>query len=196
MSLCRRLLLSFLRVATGATLAAALAMPAPGLAGTFTAKVVVVVDGDTVVVRDERARRHEIRIAGIDAPEIRQPYGVRSRSSLAELLYGRQVTVLWYKRDRYNRVLGRVFVTHDEPCGQTLCPRSVDAGYAQIAAGLAWHDKEHLDEQAAEDRLRYARAEQEARSRRAGLWAESAPVPPWRYRHLHPRHLRERMPLQ
>ena len=182
-----------LRAARLITVGAALALSLVCEAGTFIAKVVVVVDGDTVVVRDERAGRHEIRVAGIDAPEIRQPYGVRSRSYMAELLYGRQVTVVWYKRDRYNRVLARLYVMRNEPCGTTVCPRTVDAGYAQVAAGYAWHDKEHLDEQPVEDRARYSRAEQDARARRAGLWAESVPMPPWRFRHLHPRRLSERM---
>lgn len=184
--LLRRLLLS--------TAALAWALPPPCSAASFPAKVVVVVDGDTVVVRDERPGRHEVRLAGIDAPEIRQPYGLRARSHLAELLYGRHVAVAWYKRDRYNRLLGSVIVTRSEPCARPPCPAAVDAGHAQISAGLAWHDKEHLDEQPGEQRMRYARAEQDARSRRAGLWAERAPVPPWRYRHLHPRRLAERLP--
>ncbi len=159
------------------------AAPASRAAGTFAAKVVAVVDGDTLVVRDERARRHEIRIAGVDAPEIRQPYGVRSRARLAELVYGKRVTVSWYKRDRYDRVLAHVWLDLMEPCNAPPCPRAIDVGHAQITAGLAWHDREHLDEQGAEERVRYARAEQEARSKRAGLWAEASPVPPWRYRH-------------
>lgn len=182
------------RTAAALTTAVVLAISSPCAAGTFAGKVVTVTDGDTVIVRDHHGRRHEVRLAGIDAPEIRQPYGVRSRSHLAEVLYGRQVTVAWYKRDRYDRVLGRVTATVAEPCGQALCTRRVDAAYAQIAAGLAWHDREHLDEQGAEERLRYARAERDARSRQAGLWAESAPMPPWRYRHLHPRRLSERWP--
>ena len=178
-----------------ALLAALAAFPAAA-GGMFPAKVVVVVDGDTLVVRDGRARRHEIRIAGIDAPEMRQPYGVRSRGHLVDLLYGKQVTVAWYKRDRYDRVLGRVFVTAGAPCIGASCERATDAGLAQIAAGCAWHDREHLDEQAPELRLRYAGAERGARSQRAGLWAESAPMPPWRYRHLHPRRLAERLPAR
>lgn len=176
-----------------ALLAALAAFPAAA-GGMFPAKVVMVVDGDTLVVRDERARRHEIRIAGIDAPEIRQPYGVRSRGHLVDLLYGRQVTVAWYKRDRYNRVLGRIFVSAGAPCTGAACERATDAGLAQVAAGYAWHDREHLDEQPPEQRLRYASAERSARSQRAGLWAETAPMPPWRYRHLHPRRLAERLP--
>lgn len=164
------------------------AAPASHAAGTFAAKVVAVVDGDTVVVRDERARRHEIRIAGIDAPEIRQPYGVLARSRLAELVYGKRVTVAWYKRDRYDRVLAHLWVDVAEPCDVGTCTRRIDVGQSQIAAGLAWHDKAHLDEQGLDERVRYARVEQEARGRRAGLWADSTPVPPWRYRHRHPRH--------
>lgn len=151
----------------------------------FAGKVVVVVDGDTLVVRDERAVRHEIRIAGIDAPEIRQPYGVRSRNHLAELTYGKRVVVAWYKRDRYNRVLARVLLASNASCAHPPC--ASDAGWVQITAGYAWHDKQHLNEQALDDRLRYARAEREARRRHLGLWAETRPLPPWHYRHLHPR---------
>jgi len=158
----------------------------PGVAaGTFAGKVVVVIDGDTIVVRDDRTVRHEIRLAGIDAPEIRQPYGVRSRGHLAELLYGKRVIVAWYKHDRYNRVLGRVMLPSSASCARPPC--TIDANWVQITTGYAWHDKQHLDEQAMEDRVRYARAEQEARLRRLGLWAEAQPMSPWHYRHLHPR---------
>ena len=154
-------------------------------AGTFAGKVVVVVDGDTIVVRDDRTVRHEIRLAGIDAPEIRQPYGVRSRGHLAELLYGKRVIVAWYKHDRYSRVLGRVMLPSGASCARPPC--TIDAGWVQVTTGYAWHDRQHLDEQTVEDRVRYARAEHDARLRRLGLWAETQPMPPWRYRHLHPR---------
>ena len=164
-------------------------MPAVGTAAVFTGKVVTVVDGDTIVVRDEAAVRHETRIAGIDAPEIRQPYGGRARSHLAELAYTKRVTVIWYKRDAYRRLVGRILVESSEPCPHEPCAPALDAGWAQIAAGLAWHDRQHAHEQALEERLRYAAAERAARSRRNGLWAEAYPMPPWRYRHLHPRRL-------
>jgi endonuclease YncB( thermonuclease family) len=178
----RRAILNVIRHAVMlAVVALAAAAPARA-AGTFPAKVVAVVDGDTLVVRDDRGRRHEIRIAGVDAPEIRQAYGVRSRARLAELVYGKRVSVAWYKHDRYDRVLAHVWVNGGQACSAPPCA-PVDVGHAQIAAGLAWHDKEHLDEQGAEERVRYARAEQAARARRTGLWAEASPLPPWRYRH-------------
>lgn len=186
---------SRLAARTAALLAIACVLaPVAGYAAALSGTVVTVIDGDTVVVRDAIARRHEVRIAGIDAPEMRQAYGARSRRHLAELLYGRAVTVSWYKHDRYGRVLARIAVGVREPCGAATCTRQVDVGHAQIAAGLAWHDREHLDEQTAEERVRYGRAEQDARARRAGLWAEARPMPPWRYRHLHPRRTGERAP--
>ena len=54
---------------------------------------------------------------------------------------------------------------------------------AQLTVGLAWHYKEFEKEQSPADRERYAFAKQEARARKAGLWSESDPVPPWQYRH-------------
>lgn len=156
-------------------------------AGAFAARVVVVVDGDTLVVRDDRAARHEVRIAGIDAPEIRQAFGVRSRSHLAELVYGKRVSVAWYKRDRYGRLIAEVTVGGPAPCSAPPCPAVVDAGQAQIAVGLAWHDKLHLDEQNVESRLRYSRAEMSARAQRLGLWSATAPLAPWHYRHRYDR---------
>jgi endonuclease YncB( thermonuclease family) len=169
--------------------AAMLLLPLSAAAAALTGKVVAVIDGDSVVVRDDRARRHEVRLAGIDAPELDQAHGLRSRAHLAQLLYGQRVTVMWYQRDRYDRLVGSVLLLLEERCGTAGCERRIDAGYAQVVAGLAWHDRRHAAEQRAEDRVRYARAEKEARSRRAGLWSERSPVPPWRHRHGYPRGL-------
>jgi endonuclease YncB( thermonuclease family) len=52
----------------------------------------------------------------------------------------------------------------------------------QILSGMAWHFKKHENEQASEDRAAYAQAERTARSRRAGLWRDGIPVPPWEFR--------------
>ena len=51
-------------------------------------EVIKVVDGDTVNVRDYDNTVHKIRLAGIDAPEMSQPYGKESRSYLLGLIYG------------------------------------------------------------------------------------------------------------
>ncbi len=45
-------------------------------ADTLTGKVVKVVDGDTLYVLDANYKEHKIRLAGIEAPERKQAYGL------------------------------------------------------------------------------------------------------------------------
>ena len=62
-------------------------------ANSLTGKVVKITDGDTLYVLDANYKEHKIRLAGIDAPERKQAYGLASRKHLASLVAGQQVTV-------------------------------------------------------------------------------------------------------
>ncbi len=139
---------------------------------TLTGKAGRVVDGDTLYVLDANYKDHKIRLAGIDAPERRQAYGLASRKHLASIVAGQQVTVEYQKRDRYGRIVGKVL--HD----------GIDVCLEQVKAGFAWHYKKYQHEQSAEDRELYADAENKARNERLGLWRENNPMPPWDYRRL------------
>lgn len=145
--------------------------PAPALAGTYFARVVGVSDGDTVTVVDTANVQHKIRLMGIDAPEKKQAFGTASRQNLANLVFGKAVTIEANKEDRYGRELGKVMIG------------SKDANLDQIRSGLAWHYKQYERDQSARDRREYALAEAEARSARKGLWREADPMPPWEFRH-------------
>ena len=57
-------------------------------ADTLTGKVVKITDGDTLVVLDASRQQHKIRLAGIDAPETKQPFGKRSKEALSALVAG------------------------------------------------------------------------------------------------------------
>ncbi len=61
-------------------------------ADTLTGKVVKITDGDTLYVLDTNYKEHKIRLAGIDAPERKQAYGLASRKHLASIVAGKQVT--------------------------------------------------------------------------------------------------------
>ena len=61
-------------------------------ADSLTGKVGRVVDGDTLTILDANYKDHKIRLAGIDAPERRQAYGLASRKHLASIVAGQQVT--------------------------------------------------------------------------------------------------------
>ncbi len=151
----------------------------PAAAATLRGRVVAVADGDTITVLDAARRRSRVRLAGIDAPESRQPFGAAAKRSLSALVFGADVEVEYRKRDRYGRIVGRVLRDGH------------DAGLAQIEAGLAWHYRHYASEQSPQDRAAYAQAEHDARAVRRGLWADRAPLAPWEWRAQH----RRRAPL-
>ena len=137
-----------------------------------------------MTVLDADKTQHRIRLAGIDAPERGQPGGHRSKESLSALAYDQPVKIEWQKRDRYGRIVGNVWVaSSDSPCrGKPDCPMTLDAGLAQITIGRAWWFRTYASEQTPEDRARYEAAEQEARSKKVGLWRDGTAVPPWVWR--------------
>jgi endonuclease YncB( thermonuclease family) len=60
----------------------------------------------------------------------------------------------------------------------------VDVNYEQVKRGLAWHYKSYAAKQQSREVYdAYSSAEQAAQSARAGLWADSSPMEPWKYRH-------------
>lgn len=143
----------------------------PSHAASLLGEVVGISDGDTLTVLDNTNTQHKIRLSGIDAPEKAQPFGDRSKQSLAALTFRQQVTIEWDKRDRYRRIVGRV-----------ITPNGTDANLQQIKAGMAWHYKAYEREQPAGERFLYSEAEEAARKARIGLWQDAQPVPPWDYR--------------
>jgi endonuclease YncB( thermonuclease family) len=147
-------------------------------------RVVGVSDGDTITVLDNAKIQHKIRLAAIDAPEKGQAFGERAKENLSRLVFGRDVRVDWRKTDRYGRLVGTVWVAPpDVSCGRKAdCPKTLDAGLAQLTLGLAWHFKRYANEQKLQQREQYAFAEEEARAERAGLWGDVNPVPPWEWR--------------
>ncbi len=142
-------------------------------------RVVAVSDGDTLTVLDKDKQQHRVRLYGIDAPEKAQPYGQRSKEHLSRLTYAKNVRVEWNKRDRYGRIVGKVWV---RPTDCSNCDLTLDAGLAQLSVGLAWWYRKYAGEQSAEDRARYEFEENEARARRVGLWRDQEPVAPWGWR--------------
>lgn len=138
-------------------------------ADTLEGRVVAVSDGDTIKILADRTE-FKIRVAGIDAPEKGQPWGMKSKEGMSSCAYGKMASVEWSKRDRYGRIVGKVVI------------EGKDCGLAQLQHGLAWHFKQYEKEQTREDREEYARAENAARKSRDGLWADSEPVPPWQWR--------------
>ena len=126
----------------------------------FTASVMSVEDGDSVVVKTE-SEPITVNLAGVDAPEMSQPGGLQARQFLSDLTLGKTVTVrLTNGVDRMARL---------EVAG-------IDVTEALVRAGMGWHCPRYADDRD------LTRAEAEARSAKRGLWNVAQPTPPWLHR--------------
>jgi micrococcal nuclease len=131
--------------------------------------VVRVSDGDTLWVAPDGARRKpvKVRLAGIDAPERCQADGEEARSALAAHVLQRRVVVQVRASDEFGRLVARVLADGE------------DVNAWIVARGHAWSPGwKHRPGP-------YVREEREARAARRGLFAQAAPVEPWRFRRIH-----------
>lgn len=135
-----------------------------------TGRVVGVRDGDTATVLGADRKEYKFRLDGIDAPELKMDFGQKSKKSLSDLIFGKEVTIRFSKIDQYERYVGTIFVAE------------TSANLEQIKAGMAWHYVKYRGEQSPADRKAYASAETKAKAAGRGLWAAPNPVPPWDYR--------------
>ena len=134
--------------------------------GIFHGQVIEIVDGDalTVVLGDRQVR---VRLAEIDAPEMKQPFGNRSKQSLSDLCFWVEAKLMIRGKDQYGRKLARV-----------IC-NGVDANAEQVRRGMAWvFDKQDKDPA-------LVKLEEEARSEKRGLWLDNDTIPPWEWRKTH-----------
>ena len=133
----------------------------------FTARVVKIVDGDTISVEVGGKGSQRVRLIDIDTPEKDQPYGREARQALAALVSDREVRLETHGADDYGRLLARVFVGE------------VDVNAELVRSGAAWVFRRYSDDPT------LIALEAEARAQRRGLWAlpPTERIPPWRWRH-------------
>lgn len=139
--------------------------PLTAYADNFSAKVVHVIDGDTVVVYDG-TQQTKIRLYGIDAPESNQAFGQKSKDFMIKLAANRVVDIEEHGQDVYGRTLGTIFLDN------------MDLNGLMVYEGMAWTYRYH-------GRLivpAYGALEQDARNTRKGLWADPHAIEPRQWR--------------
>jgi micrococcal nuclease len=132
----------------------------------YRGRVVAISDGDTLTILDSNKRQIKVRLAEIDTPESKQPYGSKAKQELSALAYNKTAIVKSQSTDRYKRVVGRVYVGN------------VDVNAELVRRGSAWVYRKY-----AKDKKLYT-LENQARKSRVGLWKlpESERMPPWEWR--------------
>lgn len=130
----------------------------------FSGKVIKVADGDTItVLRDGEKVR--VRFYGIDAPEKKQEYGIKSLDVLKKMIDGKIVEIDVKDKDQYGRVVGEVYYNKN------------NINLYMLETGNAWWYKQY-----SKGNLEYAKAEEKAKIEKLGLWKEKNPTPPWEFR--------------
>ena len=132
--------------------------------------VVDVRDGDTLELSVHPEFLVVVRLAEIDAPELRQPFGLEARGELSKFVLGKWVRVEIVDTDAWRRSVARVYVD------------DLWVNRALVEEGAAWVYARYVkDEETLFD------VEARARAARLGLWAEDDPTPPWEFRERAPR---------
>ena len=107
-----------------------------------------------------------VRLAGIDSPEINQSFGERAREATSGMVLWEDVSVTPTAVEK-DLVLGLVYI-NNKSLNEDL-----------LKKGFAWVYKEICNMDVCEKWVEY---EQEARSRKIGLWRKSKPMSPWDFR--------------
>lgn len=91
-----------------------------------TVTVTHVIDGDTIVIQNENSTS-KVRLAYIDAPEIKQSYGNKSKEYLSKLILGKTVTIKPISTDKYNRIIVEIYLN-----GRNINLIMIREGYAWL----------------------------------------------------------------
>lgn len=142
----------------------------------ITGRITDIADGDSLTLQDAQHQRHQIRLAGIDAPELAQEFGPQARTSLAILARNQQATADCKQAGANptgpNRLADCIVIVGGK-----------DIGLEQIRLGMAWWYQQNVSVLSVQAQSDYRQAEFNAKIHRLGLWNGKNPSPPWVWRH-------------
>jgi micrococcal nuclease len=128
-------------------------------------RVVKIVDGDTIDVQLQSGLVR-VRFHAVDAPEKAQDYGRDATDALFSLIGGKDVQIEPFKQDRYERLVGIVYIG------------DLNVNAELVRNGHAWAMRRYMRKSDAE----LCALESAARLGHRGLWASANVIAPWVYR--------------
>lgn len=94
-------------------------------------KVIGIKDGDTVEVIDNLNKTAILRLAGVDCPEKKQPFGTRAKQFTSDAIYLKTVKYIVTNKDRYGRSIAKVYYKNKYLSAEI------------IKNGMGWHYKKY-----------------------------------------------------
>lgn len=132
-------------------------LPAPGLC-----KVISVKDGDSFVVEQNTAL-YDVRLSGIDCPELAQPYGLQAQMYLSDIIYQQQIFIAPQKFGKYSRVIAFAYF------------ENMSINEHLVMTGNCWVYEKYAPKQLLEWWLHLQSI---AKEQRYGLWSHAEPIEP------------------
>jgi micrococcal nuclease len=125
-----------------------------------------VIDGDTFAFKDS-IKTSIIRLAGIDAPELRQAFGNESKVALTNILGLKEnslrIDIIFV--DKYGRLIARVYLND-----------TLDVNLYMVKNGFAWHFSKYST-----DTL-FSNAQEFAKKNKLNLWSGNNIIEPSEFR--------------
>lgn len=139
------------------------------------AKVIRVIDGDTVIVRNQK-QEIRVRLDSIDCPEDGQEWGDIAKFGLVKLIGGRMVRLEDHGVDTHGRTLATIFVWQEQKC------EWLNVNERMVTLGHAWVMRLFYKHLPKDRQNKLNRLERWAKAKRVGLWQRQNPIPPWTWR--------------
>lgn len=129
------------------------------------AKVVSIKDGDTVVALLDNNTQETLRLAEVDCPENRQPFGKNAKQFTSSKVFGKNIIFYRISKDRYRRTVAKIFYDKDKYLSAKIIKSGFGWWYYKASKNFKLKDDEIL-----------------ARSKKLGLWSDKDAVAPWDFR--------------
>lgn len=148
-------------------------------AETYSAKVIEVVDGDTLRVQRE-GEVVTVRLVGVDSPELAQSYGPHAKKFTSDLALEKEAAIDARAAENDGRCPATVTLTDGKVVNREV-----------LAAGFGW-----FCETDAPSDPELIRLSAKAIVAKVGLWSEPTPLAPWDFRRDAKKALPEPLPEQ
>lgn len=129
-----------------------------------SAKVVNVIDGNTIEIMTADKEIVKIMFSEVDSPELEQEFGQEAKAFTEKLLLKKKVNVIMKGKDRWGNRLASISLNNGK-----------NAEEAILKAGLAWHNMKSKDQSLKE-------IEMQSKEKKKGLWSKEEPTAPWIFR--------------
>ncbi|WP_223559716.1 thermonuclease family protein [Chryseobacterium lathyri] len=130
-----------------------------------TAKVVGISDGDTITVLLDGNVQKKLRLAEVDCPENRQPFGKNAKKFTSDQVFAKQIRFIETNKDRYGRSVAKIYYDN----GKYLSAEIIKAGYGW------WYYSYSKNAD-------LGKMQETAKNKKLGLWQDKKAVSPWDFR--------------